>query len=163
MAGRRCPEWVFNVLLAARKTSWGRALAAIVWLRDSSGHYWERLTWRERREILDLARKSRGRRANLTKREQKRVVALFNAIRRHARQAGLAVGRRSVAAVATTQLPVRRLLQRRYLPGGAPGHPRAASAGVPREACDAPAQHGDIGLHVALEPTVVRRRGGGEP
>jgi hypothetical protein len=92
LARKEMPRWVLNVLLAARKASWGRVLAAIVWLRDSGGPYWERLTSPERREILRLARKSRGRRVNLTKREQKRMVALLKAIRRH--PAGIIVERK---------------------------------------------------------------------
>ena len=78
---KEMPAWVFRVLLAAGKVSWGRVLAAIVWLRDSGGRYWERLTWQERREVLELARKSRGRRANLTKKEQTRLTALLKEIR----------------------------------------------------------------------------------
>jgi hypothetical protein len=125
---KEMPAWVFNVLLAARKASWGRVLAAIVWLRDSGGRYWERLTWQERREILNLARKSRGRRANLTKREQKRMVALLKAIRRH--PAGIIVERepagrpRVVAPTAPESRPVPAL---RIQPAERQPQPRAAS------------------------------------
>ena len=73
--------WVSRALLSARKMRWGRVLATIVWLRDAGERYWQRLTVQERREVLALARKSKGRKANLTKKEQKRVAALLREIR----------------------------------------------------------------------------------
>jgi len=125
---KEMPAWVFNVLLAVRKASWGRVLGAIVWLRDSGGPYWERLTWQERREILDLARKSRGRRANLTKREQKRMVALLRAIRRHPTRIIVerkpAGGPRVAAPTAPGSRPVPPL---RIQPAGRQSQPRPAS------------------------------------
>jgi len=71
------PRRVMTVLLAARKASWGRVLATIVWLRDKGQLYWQQLTPDERSELLHLARKSRGRKANLTKQEQKRLASLL--------------------------------------------------------------------------------------
>jgi hypothetical protein len=47
--------------------------------------YWGRLTPAERRELLDLMRKSRGRRSNLSKKQRDRLVKLFDKIRREGR------------------------------------------------------------------------------
>ena len=46
--------------------------------------YWDRLTPKERRELLDLMVKSKGSRSNLTSKEQGRLIELFNKIRRGA-------------------------------------------------------------------------------
>ena len=71
------PRRISTALLAARKVRWGQVLAAIVWLRDRGREHWHRLTPDERSEVMTLARKSRGRKANLTKQEQKRLAALL--------------------------------------------------------------------------------------
>ena len=76
------PVWVSRVLDRARKARWGHVLAAVVWLRRTGRGYWHRLPSDERQEVLELARKSRGRRPNLTKGEQKRVAALLKRVPR---------------------------------------------------------------------------------
>jgi hypothetical protein len=76
------PTWVVTALAAARKVPWRRVIAAIVWLNTTGRSYWNRLTPDERREVRDLAIKSRGQRSNLTGVEQDRLVALFMKIRR---------------------------------------------------------------------------------
>lgn len=76
------PTWVRQALSAAKKVPWRRVIAAIVWLTTSGREYWNRLTPDERREVRDLAVKSKGSRSNLTGTEQDRLVALFLKIRR---------------------------------------------------------------------------------
>lgn len=76
------PTWVLRALAAARKVPWRRVIAAIVWLNTTGRSYWNRLTPDERREVRDLAIKSKGKRSNLTGAEQDRLVALFLKIRR---------------------------------------------------------------------------------
>jgi len=76
------PTWVLQALSAVRKVPWRRVIAAIVWLNTTGREYWNRLTPDERREVRDLAVKSRGSRSNLTGAEQDRLVALFLKIRR---------------------------------------------------------------------------------
>jgi TRAP-type C4-dicarboxylate transport system substrate-binding protein len=53
-----------------------------VWLGTSGREYWQRLTPKERKDLLDLMRKSRGRRSNLSKKEQDRVIELLDKVRR---------------------------------------------------------------------------------
>jgi hypothetical protein len=86
------PAWVLQALSAARKVPWRRVIAAIIWLSTRGREYWDRLTPDERREVRDLALKSKGKRANLTGSEQDRLVALFLKIRRGPDDAGGAVG-----------------------------------------------------------------------
>ena len=95
----------------------------------------------------------------------------------HPAQARLRIGRRAVAAVATTHLAIDGLLQRGDLRRRAPGDPRTDPPPLKDddpgplplqhqrcgEAGDAPTQHGDIGLHFAVERAVVRLRRGCEP
>jgi hypothetical protein len=76
------PTWVLQALSAARKVPWRRVIAAIVWLSTSGREYWNRLTPDERREVRELAMKSKGKRSNLTGADQDRLVALFLKIRR---------------------------------------------------------------------------------
>ena len=57
-------------------------MAAILWLSTAGREYWNRLTPDERREVRDLAVKSKGKRSNLTGADQDRLVALFLKIRR---------------------------------------------------------------------------------
>jgi hypothetical protein len=76
------PTWVAQALAAARKVPWRRVLAAIVWLTTTGREYWNRLAPDERREVRDLALKSRGKRSNLSGAEQDRLVTLFMKIRR---------------------------------------------------------------------------------
>ena len=78
------PAWVLKALAAARKVPWKRVMAAIVWLATAGREYWNRLTPDERREVLDLVKKSKGKRSNLSQREQDRVVALLEKVRRAA-------------------------------------------------------------------------------
>ena len=47
--------------------------------------YWDRLTPAERRELLALMIKSKGRRSNLTKKKQDRVLKLLDKIRHEGR------------------------------------------------------------------------------
>jgi hypothetical protein len=75
------PTWVRQALAAARKVPWRRVIAAIVWLATAGREYWNRLTSDERRELLDLVKRSKGSRSNLSPTEQDRVVALLLKIR----------------------------------------------------------------------------------
>jgi hypothetical protein len=75
------PGWVRQALAAARKVPWRRVIAAIVWLVTSGREYWNRLSSDERRELLDLVKRSKGSRSNLSNTEQDRVVALLLKIR----------------------------------------------------------------------------------
>jgi hypothetical protein len=76
------PFWVLKALRTARKVPWAKVLAAIVWLNTEGRRYWNRLAPDERREVRDLAVKSRGQRSNLTNAEQGRLVDLFSKIRK---------------------------------------------------------------------------------
>jgi TRAP-type C4-dicarboxylate transport system substrate-binding protein len=76
------PTWVFQALSAARKVPWKRVLAAIAWLMTRGRMYWDRLTPEERKEVRDLAVKSKGQRSNLTNAEQGRLIDLFAKIRK---------------------------------------------------------------------------------
>jgi hypothetical protein len=76
------PTWVLKALRTGRKVPWAKVLAAIVWLNTEGRRYWNRLTPGERREVRDLALKSRGQRSNLTNAEQGRLVDLFGKIRK---------------------------------------------------------------------------------
>jgi hypothetical protein len=76
------PAWVLQAISAVRKVPWRRVLAAIIWLNTEGRKYWNRLTPDERREVRDLALKSKGKRSNLTAADQGRLVDLFQKIRR---------------------------------------------------------------------------------
>ena len=76
------PAWVVQAISAVRRVPWRKVIAAIVWLNTRGREYWNRLTPDERREVWDLAIKSRGQRSNLTGTEQDRLVALFMKVRR---------------------------------------------------------------------------------
>ena len=75
------PVWVVRVIAAARRVPWVKVWAVVVWLATSGREYWNRLAPKERKELLDLMVKSKGRRSNLSKREQDRVFALLNKVR----------------------------------------------------------------------------------
>jgi hypothetical protein len=75
------PVWVWRALKAARRVPWTKVWAAVVWLFTVGREYWDRLDRRERREALDLMVKSKGSRSNLTRKEQDRLVGLFNKVR----------------------------------------------------------------------------------
>jgi hypothetical protein len=76
------PAWVLQALTAARRVPWRKVLAAIVWLSTRGREYWDRLSPDERREVRDLALKSKGKRSNLDPAEQDRLITLFQKIRR---------------------------------------------------------------------------------
>lgn len=76
------PTWVLQALTAARKVPWRKVLAAILWLNTEGRKYWNRLSPDERREVRDLAMKSRGQRSNLTPEDEDRLFLLFRKIRR---------------------------------------------------------------------------------
>lgn len=76
------PVWIWKTLRAARKVPWAKVLAAIVWLNTEGRRYWNRLSANERREVRDLALKSRGKRSNLSNAELGRMVDLFSKIRK---------------------------------------------------------------------------------
>jgi hypothetical protein len=76
------PTWVISTLLAARKVPWKKVLAAIVWLNVEGRRYWNRLTPKERKEVRDIALKSRGQRSNLSNADLGRLVDLFGKIRK---------------------------------------------------------------------------------
>ena len=65
-----------------RRVPWIKVWAAAIWLNTVGREYWDRLTSKERRELLDLMVKSKGSRSNLTNNEQGRLFDLFNKIRR---------------------------------------------------------------------------------
>ena len=75
------PTWVAQALRAAKRVPWKKVLAAILWLNIEGRKYWNRLSPEERREVRDLAMKSKGTRANLSAAEQGRLVDLFAKIR----------------------------------------------------------------------------------
>jgi hypothetical protein len=72
---------VAKTIRGARKVPWAKVLAAIAWLNSEGREYWNRLTAAERREVLDLAAKSRGRRSNLSNAEQGRILDLLAKLR----------------------------------------------------------------------------------
>lgn len=74
-------KWVSTAIRGARKVPWAKVVAAVVWLNTEGRKYWNRLSPRERREVLDLIAKSKGSRSNLTNAEQGRLVDLFGKIR----------------------------------------------------------------------------------
>jgi hypothetical protein len=74
-------SWVAKTIRGARKVPWAKVLAAIAWLNSEGREYWNRLTAAERREVLDLAAKSRGRRSNLSNAEQGRMLDLLGKLR----------------------------------------------------------------------------------
>lgn len=76
------PTWVISALLAARKVPWKKVLAAIVWLNVEGRRYWNRLTPTERKEVRDIALKSKGQRSNLSSADLGRLVDLFGKIRK---------------------------------------------------------------------------------
>ena len=76
------PAWVVRAIAAARRVPWLKVWAVVVWLGTSGREYWQRLTPKERKDLLDLMRKSRGRRSNLSKKEQDRVIELLDKVRR---------------------------------------------------------------------------------
>ena len=76
------PVLVWGALKAARRVPWTKVWAAVLWLATVGREYWDRLTPKERRELLDLMRKSKGSRSNLTNKGQGRLFELLNRIRR---------------------------------------------------------------------------------
>ena len=76
------PAWVLQAITAVRKVPWRRVLAAILWLNTEGRKYWNRLSSDERREVRDLALKSRGSRSNLTPDDEDRLLILFRKLRR---------------------------------------------------------------------------------
>jgi hypothetical protein len=74
-------SWVAKTIRGARKVPWAKVLAAIAWLNTEGRQYWERLSAAERREMLELAAKSKGTRSNLTNSEQGRIIDLFGKLR----------------------------------------------------------------------------------
>ena len=75
------PTWVFRALSLARKVPWKKVLAAVAWQMTRGRKYWDRLSPEERREVLDIAIRSRGRRSNLSNKELSRLGDLFAKIR----------------------------------------------------------------------------------
>jgi hypothetical protein len=61
---------------------WRKVLAAIIWLNTEGRKYWNRLSPDERREVRDLAFKSKGSRSNLGPEDEDRLIVLFRKIRR---------------------------------------------------------------------------------
>jgi len=76
------PTWVTQALTGLRKVPWRKVLAAILWLNTEGRKYWNRLSPDERREVRDLALKSKGKRSNLTPDDEDRLILLFRKIRR---------------------------------------------------------------------------------
>jgi hypothetical protein len=79
------PIWVWRVLKAARRVPWTKVWAAVIWLSTVGRKYWNRLTPAERKELLALMIESRGRRSNLTRKEQDGVLTLLDKIRHERR------------------------------------------------------------------------------
>jgi hypothetical protein len=64
-------------LIALRRVPWMRVWLAAQWLYRQGRNRLERnLSERERRDLLDLMRKSKGRQSNLSSREQDRLRRL---------------------------------------------------------------------------------------
>lgn len=76
------PTWVVQALTTVRKVPWRKVLAAILWLNTEGRKYWNRLSPDERREVRDLALKSKGQRSNLSPEDEDRLILLFRKIRR---------------------------------------------------------------------------------
>jgi hypothetical protein len=76
------PTWVWMALKGARKVPWTKVMAAVMYLNVEGRKYWNRLTPDERKEVLELLVKSRGKRSNLTGADQGRLLDLFGKIRR---------------------------------------------------------------------------------
>ncbi|MDQ2676542.1 MAG: hypothetical protein M3Y34_07005 [Actinomycetota bacterium] len=57
----------------ARAVSWTALYKSAMWLYAKGQQFWDNLTAAERRELGDLLRKSKGRRANLSARETDRL------------------------------------------------------------------------------------------
>jgi hypothetical protein len=76
------PAWVLQAITAVRKVPWRRVLAAILWLNTQGREYWNRLSPDERREVFDLALKSKGSRSNLAPEDEDRLLILFRKLRR---------------------------------------------------------------------------------
>jgi hypothetical protein len=76
------PAWVLQAISAVRRVPWRKVLAAIVWLNTEGRKYWNRLSPDERREVRDLALKSKGKRSNLSPEDEDRLIVLFRKIRR---------------------------------------------------------------------------------
>ena len=76
------PAWVLQAITSVRKVPWRRVLAAILWLNTQGRKYWNRLSPDERREVRDLAFKSKGKRSNLTPEDEDRLILLFRKLRR---------------------------------------------------------------------------------
>jgi hypothetical protein len=76
------PKWVITAITSVRKVPWRKVLAAIVWLNTEGRKYWNRLSPDERREVRNLAVKSRGSRSNLTPEDEDRLLLLFRKVRR---------------------------------------------------------------------------------
>jgi hypothetical protein len=74
-------KWVAIAISGAKRVPWAKVIAAVAWLNTEGRRYWNRLTPRERREVLDLIAKSKGSRSNLTNAEQGRLLDLFGKIR----------------------------------------------------------------------------------
>jgi len=79
------PVWIWRVLKTARRVPWTKVWAAVIWMSTVGRKYWDRLTPAERRELLALMIKSKGRRSNLTKKKQDRVLKLLDKIRHEGR------------------------------------------------------------------------------
>jgi hypothetical protein len=77
---REMPVWVVKAVTAVRALPWGAVIAAILWLATEGRKYWNRLTPDERQELLGLVKKSKGKRSNLSKQEQNRVIELLRKI-----------------------------------------------------------------------------------
>jgi hypothetical protein len=64
----------------------GPTLQIGFWAARKAMRAWNRLEAAERRELLELTRKSRGRRSLLSKRERRRLVELLRRATRNARR-----------------------------------------------------------------------------
>lgn len=74
------PAWLARIVTAGlwRRLPWARVLLVAHWLWTHGRDRLERnLTARERGELARLLRKSKGRRANLSERERRRVTELL--------------------------------------------------------------------------------------
>lgn len=60
----------------ARAVGWTALYKSAMWLYGKGQQFWDNLTAAERRELGDILRKSRGRRANLESREIDRLKDL---------------------------------------------------------------------------------------
>lgn len=67
------PVWAALVSSRARAVPWTILYKSATWLYGRGQQFWDNLGAGERKELGDLVKKSKGRRANLSEREAERL------------------------------------------------------------------------------------------